>query len=810
MKVLKFGGSSVGSPDRINQIKEILVNAPQKEQVIVVVSAMGGVTDQLIAIGNLALDNIEESIGLIRKIKDRHIEAIKELGISDSTRDIGNYFDEILSIANGIRLLGEFSPRTRDKLVGYGEMMSSFLISSFLKKEGHDVRWVDSRKLIKTDHLFGSATVDFMQTNFLTSKFFKENSHHIYLAPGFIGSTSEGTPTTLGRGGSDYTAAIFAAALDAPVCEIWTDVSGMMTADPRIVPNAKIIDEISYEEAFELSTFGAKVIYPPTILPLKQKGIPVLIKNTFAPADKGTLIKPKTVLTDEQVRGISAIGDIVMLNLQGSGLAGVPGTSARVFTALQRANVNIILISQGSSEQSICVAFNKSASQAALDRVGEEFKREIADGHIESPILEEDLSILALVGDQMKNHPGISGRMFRALGRNGVNVRAIAQGSSEKNISVVIRTIDSRKAINVLHEAFFGSSKKEINLYIAGLGNVGKRLLSQLEAQIGHLSDKHRINLKVVGLVNSRKMLFNEQGISLEAWQVALENGQPSEIADFTDEIVAKNLRNSVFVDITSDGGIVEHYAKLLQKSISVVACNKIACSSELQLYKRLKSLASEFNTSFLFETNVGAALPILSTLNDLRQTGDQVHKIKAVLSGTLNFVFNHYDGSDTFSSIVAKAQEEGYTEPDPRLDLSGMDVARKLLILIRESGYDMEMSEIECRGFLPSDCTIGTVGDFYEAMTRREPHFKMLYENAQKKGSKLKVVATFEDGKASVGLEEISGNDELFNLSGKDNVVLFYTNRYPEQPLMIKGAGAGAEVTASGIFADIMRAAKR
>ncbi|HEY6901430.1 MAG TPA: bifunctional aspartate kinase/homoserine dehydrogenase I, partial [Puia sp.] len=590
------------------------------------------------------------------------------------------------------------------------------------------------------------------------------------------------------------------------VLEIWTDVSGMMTADPRLVTNVRLIPHISYQEAMELSHFGAKVIYPPTIQPVMKKNIPVWVKNTFAPADPGTVIELEAAHNGGSIRGISSIARISLLSLEGSGMVGIPGFSKRLFEALSSHQINVILITQGSSEHSICVGVDDANASAAKRAVDEAFGPEINAGTVEPLIIESGLSIIALVGEHMKSHPGVSGKMFGVLGRNGVNVRAIAQGSSERNISAVIATDDVKKALNVLHEEFFETSYRQLNLFVTGTGNVGRRLLEQLRQQHSYLLQQLRIQVRVIGLANSRKMVFNNDGIDLNSWKEQLEDGEPMQLDQWIKGITSRNLRNSVFADVTANADVASIYADLLQKSISVVACNKIACSSPYGYYRQLKDLAREYNARFLFETNVGAGLPVIGTLNDLLRSGDKVHRIEAVLSGTLNFVFNNYTGERPFSLVVRQAQAEGYTEPDPRLDLSGTDVMRKIMILARESGEKTEMEEISNNTFLPASCMEGSVEDFYEAMFREEEHFQQLFQAADKEGKKLKFVARYDNGKASVGLQHIGPEHNLYHLYGKDNVVLFYTDRYSEQPLVVKGAGAGAEVTASGVFADILR----
>jgi aspartokinase/homoserine dehydrogenase 1 len=564
---------------------------------------------------------------------------------------------------------------------------------------------------------------------------------------------------------------------------------------------------ISYKEAMELSHFGAKVIYPPTIQPVMHKNIPVWVKNTFDPSAYGTLIQSENLPTGETIRGLTSINNIALLSLEGSGMVGIPGFSKRLFEALASVRVNVILITQSSSEHSICVAIEASQSENAKTAIDEAFAYDINIGSIEPIAIEKELSIIALVGENMKSHPGISGKMFGTLGRNGVNVRAIAQGSSERNISAVISSLDVKKSLNVLHEEFFETSYKQINLFIAGTGNVGKRLLVQLQQQQTFLLKHLRLQVNIAGLINSRKMIIPEDGVLSANVDSLLVEGMPADIEQFTSLMIQKNLRNSVFADVTANEKVAGSYGKLLEKSIAVVACNKIAASSPYANYQHLKDLANSHNTRFLFETNVGAGLPVIGTLNDLRRSGDSITKIEAVLSGTLNYVFNYYDGSQPFAAVVKKAQEEGFTEPDPRLDLSGTDVMRKIMILARESGIVLEMDDISNSGFMPASCMTGTVEDFYKEMEVQESHFLALFKSANENGNKLKFVASLENGKASVGLQHINPQHDFFHLYGKDNIVRFYTHRYPDQPLVIKGAGAGADVTASGVFADIIRA---
>jgi len=813
MQVLKFGGTSVANAENISKVISIVQAAAQKDTTVVVVSALGGVTDLLLNAAALAAEGNETYKEKLVTIEQRHMDAVKQLipvaSQSQLLSLVKKSCNEIEDICSGIFLLGELTARSRDRIGSYGEWLSSQIIAAAFRAQGTAAEWKDSRELITTNSAFTHAEVDFTVTNTRIAAFFTGDYSRLFILPGFIAADKNNITTTLGRGGSDYTAAILASALQADLLEIWTDVSGMMTADPRLTGNARIIPSITYQEAMELSHFGAKVIYPPTIQPVMNKGIPVWIKNTFAPQDPGTLIESSAARNGDIVRGISSINNIALLSLEGSGMVGIPGFSKRLFEALSSEKINVILITQSSSEHSICVAVDAASAARAKQAVDAVFANEIALQKVDPLLIESDLSIVALVGESMKSHPGISGRMFSAMGRNGVNVRAIAQGSSEKNISAVIATRDVRKAINVLHEEFFETTYKQVNLFIAGTGNVGAKLIGQLQQQAAVLSQRLRLQVRVAGLSNSRHRLIKEEGIDLGKWREELEAGQPADIDQFVAEAIARNLRNSIFVDVTANEKVASVYDRLLQKSISVVACNKIAASSAYENYQRLKELAGEFNSRFLFETNVGAGLPIIGTLNDLTHSGDRVRRIDAVLSGTLNFVFNHYDGSRPFAEVVRQAQDEGYTEPDPRLDLSGTDVMRKIMILAREAGENMEMEQITNNSFLPASCNEGSVEDFYKALAKEEPHFRALYEEAKAKGCILKFVASFDQGSASVGLRHIDPAHDLYHLYGKDNIVLFYTDRYTDQPMVVKGAGAGAEVTASGVFADIIRACK-
>lgn len=809
-KVVKFGGSSVANAQNLARVVAIVQQQAVTDSIVVVVSALGGITDQLLVSANkAAIADLGYKDDLLL-IEQRHLDTVKQLLPVTQQSSVLSFVktacNELEDICNGIYLLRELSPRIQDRIVSFGELLSSRILAAALQANQLLTAWKDARELIRTNQQFTRAQVDFPVSHHQINQYFQTVDASVVVVPGFIAADAQGKTTTLGRGGSDYTAAIIGAALRSPVVEIWTDVSGMMTADPRLVSSAKIIPQISYQEAMELSHFGAKVIYPPTIQPLLEQNIPVWIKNTFAPNDAGTCITVEGA-EEKFVCGISSISQMALLSLEGSGMVGIPGFSKKLFEALASEQINVMLITQGSSEHSICVGIHTALADLAKKVVDQVFQDEINSGRLNPLFVEKDLAVIALVGDHMKSHPGISGRMFGALGRNGVNVRAIAQGSSERNISAVIAQEDVPKAVNVLHEAFFETVYKQLNVFIVGTGNVGSKLIDQLLQQHSYLQAQMRVQVRVVGIANSRHMLIQEEGIDLQHWQTQLSDAPPMDLQSFVSTIREKNLRNSVFVDVTANESIATVYEQLLSKSISVVACNKIAAASAYKHYAYLKELARAYNTQFLFETNVGAGLPIIGTLNDLIRSGDRVRRIDAVLSGTLNFVFNHYDTSKPFATVVQQAQDEGYTEPDPRLDLGGTDVMRKILILAREAGFAMEMEEISNQRFLPDACMQGSVADFYACMLAHEAHFNGLYTAAAAKGMKLKFVATFVEGKASVGLQEIDPAHNLYHLYGKDNVVLFYTDRYPEQPLVVKGAGAGADVTASGVFADILRA---
>lgn len=805
MKVLKFGGTSVGSAENIQRVKEILMG--QDDDVIVVVSALGGITDKILSAAKMAAIGTGYFQAELTEINTRHYETIEKLFAEDMQADIkaktAVLLEELERIIHGVSLIGELTPKTLDKIGGFGERLSSLIISEYISES----KWFDSSKLIRTNSDFGKAIVDFSVTNPLIQEAFA-SFKGIAIIPGFIASNEAGDYTTLGRGGSDYTGAIMAAAIDAASLEIWTDVNGFMTADPRVISKAYTIKTLSYSEAMELSHFGAKVIYPPTILPVYKKGIPVHIKNTMEPAAEGTLITDSKLNgKDLPIKGISSISNITLITIQGLGMVGVTGISARLFGALARQNVNVILISQASSENSISFAIDSSSSAKAETAIRQEFDREIQLDQINKITIEDNLAIVAIVGENMKHATGVAGKLFNTIGKNGINIIAIAQGASELNISWVVKVSDLRKTLNVVHESFFLSQNVELNVFLLGIGLVGGNLLEQIKLQQPKLLSEKHLKIKLAGVANSKKMLFNRDGIDIATFREKLmTEGQESSLENFKNEIIKLNMYNSIFVDCTANDKAAGLYAELLNANVSIVTANKVAASSEYENYALLKKIAKRKGAKFLFETNVGAGLPIITTLNDLVNSGDTILKIEAVLSGTLNFIFNTISETVPLSQTIKMAKEQGYAEPDPRIDLSGVDVARKLLILVRESGYQFDMKDIKINTFVPGKYFEGSVDDFWKNIPEIDAEFEANRKKLVAAGRSWRFVAKFENGKAEIGLQEIGANHPFADLQGSNNLVMFTTERYHDFPMIIKGYGAGAAVTAAGVFADIIR----
>ncbi len=812
MRVLKFGGSSVGTPERIKGLIEILKNYYSKgERFTVVFSAFSGVTDSLLEMSKRASSGDETYRDLFQQFKQRHQDAITalmdgplcqqvQLEMAQSHESLGN-------VLNGVFLVREASPRTMDYVVSFGERSSSYIIANALQQAGIPSSFLDARKIIRTNDSFGGARVDFAASYPLIKQYYVQHPE-IQVVTGFIGSTKDDLTTTLGRGGSDYSAAIIAAGLNASAIEIWTDVDGVLTADPRKVKKAFTVPKMTYAEAMELSHFGAKVIYPPTLQPALQKRIPLYIKNTFNPSFEGTYITDKRDPSGHAVTGISSINKVALLTLQGGGMFGVPGIAGRLFGSLAAAGINIILITQGSSEHSITFAIPPDLAEKARQQVESEFEYEMEKKMVEPVKVEMDLSVVAIIGENMRYRPGIAGRMFQALGKNGVNVVAIAQGSSELNISVVVSYSDEAKAMNALHEAFFLSDTKELHLFMVGVGLIGSTLIEQVKAQAKYLKEKRSLEVRIVGLANSKKMLFNEDGIALDSWKEDLvSNGEPVDLAGFIQKMKSLNLSNTIFVDNTANEQVAHFYETILESSISISTPNKISTSSSYLQYQRLKNIATRRGVQFLYETNVGAGLPVLSTLEDLIASGDRIIKIEGVLSGTMSFIFNQFKEGMKFSEIVREAKKLGYTEPDPREDIGGADVRRKLIILARETGLALEAADVKIESILPKAAEeADSVEAFFKELEKSDDHFSKIAAKAAKEGKVLRMIASLDNGMASIGLKAVDSSHPFYSLSGSDNMIVFTTERYKERPLVVRGPGAGAEVTAAGVFAEIIR----
>ncbi len=805
MKVLKFGGTSVGTIDSLTNVKSIVDGYCDKS--IVVVSALGGVTDLLINTAKQALHGYASCAGNFERITSRHHVVIDgmvpEEHRSHVKRSIDGMLAELADIYKGVGLIKELTERTLDIIVSYGERMSSFIISYILE----DALLLDSREFIKTKFHNHKHVLDDLETSRLIADRFKGIDSKIVLVPGFISSDKEGNITNLGRGGSDYTAAILAANLNAEVLEIWTDVDGFMTADPRIISNAYVIDRMSFTDAMELCNFGAKVIYPPTIYPVYHKNIPILIKNTFRPSMPGTLIsKEDSGSPEKPIKGISSINDTSLITVYGLGMVGIVGVNARIFNALAKDGVSVFLVSQASSENNTSIAVKTCDGIQAVATLKEEFADELRRGDISEIRREDDLATVAIVGENMKTESGIAGRLFNTIGRNGVNVRAITQGASESNISFVIDRKDLFKTISVIHDSFFLSASQVLNIFIVGVGNVGKNLIKQISLQQEKLLKTKALKLQVVGIANSRRAVFDRNGIEISRYKELLEKSDivasPSRIRD---EILSMNLYNPVFVDCTSSDQIAKLYYDLLSHNVNVVAANKIATSSDYDNYLSLKDVAKKKDVKFLFETNVGAGLPIINTINNLINSGDRIIKIEAVVSGTLNYIFNVLGKDTPLSQAIMMARDAGYSEPDPRIDLSGKDVIRKLVILAREAGYIVEQADVKKHLFIPEKYFTGTIDDFFKNITEIDSEFERRRQDAESKREHFRFVAKLEDGLVEVGLQLVGVDHPFYDLEGSNNVILITTERYKEYPMSIKGYGAGAEVTAAGVFADII-----
>ncbi len=814
MRITKFGGSSVGTPEALERVISIIREKQSTGRVVVVVSAFKGVTDQLLEIATLAERSDNSYLELLQEIEKRHLHSINKLvsvgNRSNVITDFKILLNELEDVLQGISLVQELSKKTRDFIVGFGERFSATILNACLQNRGIESLFTDTRKLIKTDTNFGAAKVIIPSTYSNIREYVNGRSENVIVATGFISSSEKNESTTLGRGGSDYTASLFGAALDADVIEIWTDVDGLMTADPRKVERAFSVNYASYEEAMELSHFGAKVIYPPTIQPALKSDIPILIKNTFKPDHPGTFIQQKRDQKKGIIRGISSIENIALITIKGSGMIGVSGVAARIFNALAEKRINIILITQSSSEHTISLAVMPDQAHTAKASIEVAFRDEIKEENIDEIRIEKNLSAIAVVGDNMRQIPGIAGRVFYSLGRNGINIVAIAQGSSERNISFVVDQKNEKKAMNTIHDAFFLSGEKSINLYLVGTGLIGGTLLELLEKQKETLRTNYQLDVQLKGVATSRKMLVGEKSISLSDWKnELLSNGEEMSLTGFVDSMKTANLSNSIFIDCTASPDIQTVYEQVLKHSISIVSPNKKANSSSMEFYNLLQKTAARHNCAFKFETNVGAGLPIIETLHELVRTGDKVTRIEGVLSGTLSYIFNSFDGSASFSDVVKTAREKGYTEPDPREDLNGNDVGRKLLILARVAGYNVELQDIIIQNLVPEDArSVNSVDEFFDKLKQHDSEFSELQDSAASENKKLCYIARFENNKGDVKLEKIDENHPFYGLSGSDNIVALYTNHYDESPLIVKGPGAGAKVTAAGIVSDILRVA--
>ena len=806
MKVLKFGGTSVGSVKSILSLKQIVENEAKKQPVVIVVSALGGITDKLIATSKLAVAGDEEWKTEFDAMVDRHHKMIDTIITDTKAREdlfikVDALLDQLRSIYFGVFLIHDLSEKTSDAIVSYGERLSSLIVSTLVKGS----KWYDSREFIKTVDKNGKHVLDAELTTELVVKTFSELPR-ISLVPGFISSDRDSKEiTNLGRGGSDYTAAIIAAALNAEVLEIWTDVDGFMTADPKVIKTAYTINELSYIEAMELCNFGAKVIYPPTIYPVCVKNIPIRVKNTFNPESDGTIIKQKIENNLKPIKGISSISGTTLITVTGLSMVGVIGVNRRIFTALAQQGISVFLVSQASSENSTSIGVRDQDAEKAVNVLNNEFAKEIETGAMFPMHAESGLATIAIVGENMKHTPGIAGKLFGTLGRSGISVIACAQGASETNISFVIDGKYLRKSLNVLHDSFFLSEYKVLNLFICGVGTVGSKLIEQIRSQYEELKEHSRLKLNVVGIASSHNAIFCREGLVLDNYREQLQASEPSSPEKLRDTILSMNIFNSVFVDCTASKDVALLYQSFLEHNVSVIAANKIAASSKYEDYLKLKTTAMMRGVKFRFETNVGAGLPIIGTINDLCNSGDKILRIEAVLSGTLNFIFNAISAEVPFSETVRLAKEQGYSEPDPRIDLSGTDVVRKLVILAREAGYRVEQEDVEKHLFVPEEYFQGSLEDFWKNLPALDTDFEARRKELEAEGKRWRFVATMDGGKVNVALKAVDRNHPFYNLEGSNNIVLLTTERYKEYPMQIQGYGAGASVTAAGVFANIM-----